>query len=451
MERIPQAALSAVAQLNSAGYAAYLVGGCVRDLLMGRTPGDYDVTTAALPEQVEAVFAGQRIIETGLKHGTVTVLLDGLPLEITTFRQDVSYSDHRHPDQVRFTPDLADDLARRDFTVNAMAWHPTEGLVDLFGGQEDIRRGLIRCVGEPAARFDEDALRILRALRFSATLGFAVDPATAGAALEQKRLLEHVSRERIAVELTKLLCGKDVRRVVTEYWSILAVPVPELGAMAGFDQRSKYHCYDVLTHCAVCAEAVPPEKAVRWAALLHDVGKPPCFSLDENGCGHFYGHAKVGAALAEGILTRLRFDRDTVRRVRTLVELHDYPIDPAEPSSAKAVKKLLGRLGEADFFRLLAVKRGDAMAHDPKYQERAAISDRAEAQAKAILEQAACFSLKNLAVNGRDLQAVGIPAGPGLGNTLNQLLDAVVSEQVPNERGPLLDLAAGLSGKQNTD
>ena len=442
MNHLPQPALTALEQLNTAGYEAYLVGGCVRDLLMGRAPGDFDVTTSALPEQTEAVFAGQRIIETGLRHGTVTVLLEGLPLEITTYRQDVSYSDHRHPDEVRFTPKLEEDLARRDFTVNAMAWHPQSGLVDLFGGRADLDNRLIRCVGEPAKRFGEDALRILRALRFASVLGFAIDGPTAAAALAQRALLEHVSRERIAVELTKLLCGPDVRRIVTEFWPILAVPIPELGPMAHFDQRSKYHCYDVLTHSAVAAEAVPPEKVVRWAALLHDVGKPPCFSLDAQGRGHFYGHAKVSAELAERILNRLRFDRDTVRRVRTLVELHDYPIDPPEGSEVRAVKKLLNRLGEEDFFRLLAVKRADALAHAPRYRGRAAVCDRLEALAREILDQAACFSMKDLAIHGRDLQAIGIPAGPGMGKLLDRLLDEVLSDRVSNEKEALLALAA---------
>ena len=320
---IPQAALDALEQLNRAGFSAWLVGGCVRDLLMGRTPGDYDITTAARPEQVEAVFAGERIIETGLKHGTVTVLLGGLPLEITTYRQEAAYSDHRHPDAVRFAPSLEADLSRRDFTVNAMAWHPAEGLVDLFGGREDLKAGIIRCVGRPEQRFSEDALRILRALRFASVLGFRLDGETRRAALERRELLSHVSRERIAAELTGILCGKDVRRVVTELWPVLAVPIPELAPMAGFDQRSPYHCYDVLTHCAAAAEAVPPEKTVRWAALLHDAGKPACFTVDEQGRGHFYGHAKQSAHLAETALTRLRFDRDTVRRVTRLVELHD--------------------------------------------------------------------------------------------------------------------------------
>ena len=435
----PLPALTALARLRAAGFEASLVGGCVRDRLLGREPGDWDIATAALPEQVEEVFAGERLIETGLKHGTVTVLLDGMPLEITTFRTESAYTDHRHPDAVRFTPSLTEDLARRDFTVNAMAWSPEAGLEDPFGGQADLAAAVIRCVGAPEQRFSEDALRILRALRFAAQLSFSIDPSTAAAAHALRGTLDLVSRERIAVELTKLLCGPDVCRVLTEYWEILAVPLPELAPMAGLDQRSAYHCYDVLTHCAVSASHVPPEKLLRWAALLHDVGKPATFTTDEAGRGHFHGHAAVSTELAREILTRLRFDKDTVRRVSALVELHDYPIDPLVGNPERAIRRLLGRLGEEDFFRLLALKRADALAHHPDYRDRTAACDRIEALARSLLAQKQCFSLKDLAVNGNDLLALGIPKGPAVGQALNRLLDAVVSGELANERQPLLD------------
>lgn len=444
-DKLPHQALWALSELNKAGFEAFLVGGCVRDLLMGREPGDFDITTSATPEQVEAVFAGERIIETGLRHGTVTVLREGLPLEITTYRRDLSYSDHRHPDAVCFTPRLEDDLARRDFTVNAMAWHPDLGLVDCFNGQADLKNRVIRCVGEPERRFDEDALRILRALRFASTLDFSIHPDTAAAALAQRQLLEHVSRERIAAELTKLLCGPSVERVVNGYWPILAVPVPELGAMAGLDQRSKYHCYDVLAHSAAACAAVQPDRLTRWAALLHDVGKPACFTLDADGTGHFYGHAKVSARLAEEILTRLRFDKDTIRRVTQLTALHDYPIDPPEESAEKAVKKLLNRLGEADFFRLLDLKRGDSLAHAPAYRGRAAVCDRLEALARELIARDQCVSLKTLAVKGGDLLALGMAPGPAMGRLLDQLLEAVLNGEAKNQREALLALAKQLT------
>ena len=472
----PEAAREALRRLQAAGFPAFLVGGCVRDSLLGRTPGDWDITTAALPEQVEAVFAGERIIETGLKHGTVTLLLGGLPLEITTFRTESGYTDHRHPDTVAFTPSLTEDLARRDFTINAMAWTPEgEGVADPFGGQADLEKKVIRCVGDPEQRFREDALRIFRALRFASQLDFVIDPATAAAAYALRDSLELVSRERIAVELTKLLCGPAARRIITEYWEILALPLPELAPMAGLDQRSKYHCYDVLEHSAAAVEAVPPEPVLRWAALLHDVGKPACFTVDEAGRGHFYGHAKLSGHMAREILTRLRFDHDTVNRVSTLVELHDYPIDPpveaqnagfgdglgsalrvqnsesagaaaGRPPQAdalrraeeRAVRKLIGKLGETDFFRLLALKRADSLAHHPDYWGRVGACDRLEALAREILDQPPCFTVKDLQIDGNDLIALGCPVGPEIGRTLNALLEAVLSGELPNEREALL-------------
>ncbi len=393
-----------------------------------------------------------------------------MPLEITTFRTETGYSDHRHPDAVAFTRSLEEDLARRDFTINAMAWSPDEdhlirhracggrpmppspqgegfaggletGIVDPFGGQSDLAAGIIRCVGDPYKRFAEDALRILRALRFASQLDFRVDPATAAAALELRDTLELVSRERLAVELTKLLCGPGVRRIVTEFWPILAVPLPELAPMAGLDQRSPYHCYDVLEHSAVAAAAVPPDRITRWAALLHDTGKPACFTLDETGRGHFYGHAKPGAELARAALTRLRFDKDTVRRVGLLVELHDYPIDPPEDRPERAIRKLIGKLGEEDFFRLLDLKRADALAHHPDCRGRTAACDRLEALARELLARQGVFSLKDLAVNGNDLIELGFPRGPELGRALNGLLEAVLAGELANEKTALLEAA----------
>ena len=481
--------------MTAAGYEAYLVGGCVRDALLGREPGDWDITTSALPEETEAVFAGERIIETGLKHGTVTVLLERtdcrdrcahwsrndkdrtiLPLEITTFRTEAGYSDHRHPDAVAFTRSLEEDLARRDFTINAMAQSQSGSVTDPFGGQADLKNKIVRCVGDPYRRFGEDALRILRALRFASQLDFRVEPATAAAALELRETLALVSRERLAVELSKLLCGPAVRRIVTEFWPVLAVPLPELAPMAGLDQRSPYHCYDVLEHSAVAAENVPPDKITRWAALLHDAGKPACFTVDEAGRGHFHGHARPGAELARQALTRLKFDRDTINRVSRLVELHDYPIDPpVEPAGAAlgrrpegkvsdaaagdgrceaagdhdaaaehAIRKLIGKLGEADFFRLLELKRADALAHHPDYRGRTAACDRMKALARALLARAPVFSLKDLAVNGRDLLALGFPQGPALGEALRLLLERVLSDELPNRRQTLLEAAAQL-------
>ena len=438
--QLPPYVNNALRRLEDAGFPAFVVGGCVRDARMGRTPGDYDAATAALPEETAAVFAGERVIGTGLKHGTVTVLLDGHPLEITTFRVDGAYSDARHPDAVRFTRSLEEDLARRDFTVNAIAYSPRRGLIDPFGGAEDLRAGLLRCVGAPELRFREDALRILRCLRFSSVLGFAVEPSTAAAALEHRALLGRISAERVAAELKKLVCGPDVRRVVLTQTDILGVVLPELLPMRGFDQRNKHHVYDVLEHCAAACEAVPPEPLLRMAALLHDVGKPDCFFTDEDGVGHFYGHDARGAEIVDAILRRLRYDNAGRERVTELVRRHGIRIEPDE----RSVLRCLRRWGPEFFFQLLALKRADTLAHapGPKLTERMERYAALEALARALLARDACFSLKDLAVNGRDLLAAGYAPGPAVGQALDALLTAVTDGAVPNERDALLDYLA---------
>ncbi len=445
--QLPNYVQSALSRLESAGFAAYVVGGCVRDALMGRTPGDYDVTTDALPEETAAVFAGERVIGTGLKHGTVTVLLDGKPLEITTYRVDGAYSDARHPDAVRFTRSLREDLARRDFTVNAMAWSPRNGLADPFGGAADIRAGVLRCVGDPDARFREDALRIARLLRFSAVLGFLPEAETAAAARRNRALLERISAERVAAELKKLVCGPDVRRIVLTETDILGVVLPEILPLRGFDQRNPHHCYDILEHSAAVCEAVPPEPVLRMAALLHDIGKPACFFLGEDGVGHFYGHAQRGAETADAILRRLRYDTAGRERITELVRRHDERIEPTE----KGVLRALRRFGPEFFFQLLQLKRADALAHapDPARSERLARSEALEALGKSLLEREACFSLRDLAVGGDDLIAAGVPAGPALGQALHKLLDAVTDGAVPNEKAALLDYLAAQTPEEN--
>ena len=438
--QLPDYVNTALNRLETAGFEAYAVGGCVRDRLMGRTPADYDVTTAALPRETAAVFAGERIIGTGMKHGTVTVLLDGRPLEITTFRVDGAYSDARHPDAVTFTRSLRADLARRDFTVNAMAYSTRTGLVDPFGGEADLRAKRICCVGDPAARFREDALRILRCIRFSSVLGFAIDPATAAAARENRALLRTISAERVAEELKKLVCGADVRRVVLEETDILGVVLPEILPMRGFDQRNKHHVYDVLEHCAAACEAVPPEPVLRLAALLHDVGKPDCFFTDAEGVGHFYGHAERGAEITDGIGRRLRLDNESRERITLLVRRHDMRIDPEK----RSVLRCLRRFGAEFFFQLLEIKRADTLAHapGPKMDERLSRYAELEALARDAIAEEACFSLRSLAVNGRDLLDAGYAPGPALGQALETLLDAVTDGRVPNEKAALLAFLA---------
>lgn len=432
---MPEQVQTALSLLTAAGFEAWIVGGCVRDALLGRTPQDYDVTTNALPEQVEAVFAGQRVIETGLRHGTVTVLLAGMPLEITTYRVDLGYSDGRHPDAVAFTPNLRDDLARRDFTVNAMAWNPERGLVDLFGGQEDLAQGILRCVGDPHERFSEDALRILRLLRFAAKLGFSVEHVTADAAFFLREKLRLVSAERIQKELTALLCAPSAGGVLIQYAEIFGVFLPELLTCRNFLQNNPHHRYDVLTHLAKAVDAVPAEPVLRLAALLHDIGKPACYTEDAAGIGHFYGHAPLSATMAAEILTRLRYDNETKRQVVTLIEAHDWPLYPPQ---TRTVRRAMNRLGSALFFRLLDLKRADTVAHGLPFPARLAALDENEAIARELIAQDDCFSLKDLAVNGSDLMAAGIPQGKAVGAALQALLSAVMDGKVENEKSALL-------------
>ncbi len=424
-------------QLNQNGYEAFVVGGCVRDMLMGITPHDYDITTSATPDEVKRVFENYRVIETGLKHGTVTVMAEGEPVEITTYRIESTYSDSRHPDGVRFTRSLTEDLARRDFTVNAIAYNPDVGIVDPFEGQKDIKKKILRCVGNPRERFSEDALRIMRLVRFASVLGFEIDKETAEAAISLKEKLIHVSAERIQSELVKLLCGKDAGKIIVEYCEILSAVIPELLPMKGFDQKNHHHIYDILTHTAKAVDAVPTEKDLRLGALFHDIGKPSVFSLDSDGVGHFYNHASVGWQLTEEILTRLKFDNATKNTVTHLVKWHDIQIEASE----KGVKRALGKMTPEFFFKLLALKRADNLAQNPVYSDRQTYYDTLESLTKDILSQKACFSMKDLAVNGSDLIAIGIPAGKRMGLILKTLLDDVINERIPNEKDLLLNRA----------
>ena len=442
MDPIPCEVDTALRRLTAAGFEAYLVGGCVRDALLGRPCSDYDVATSALPAEVEAVFAGEKLIETGLRHGTVTVLLAGRPVEITTFRVDGDYADARHPDAVAFTRSLTEDLARRDFTVNAMACGRDGALVDPFGGRRDLAARVIRCVGDPAARFGEDALRILRALRFSAALDFTIEPATAAALRAQADRLAAVSAERVREELTKLLCGVGAHRIVAQFADVLGAVLPELLPLRGFDQRSPYHALDALEHTAAVVAAVPPEPALRWAALLHDIAKPETFSVGPDGIGHFYGHAARSAELADAIARRLRFSNTLRERVVLLVREHGRQIEPTRP----AVRRALAKLPPDAFFQLLELMRADAAGHSAAGRARRVPTEEFRAVAEELLRERACFSLRDLAVTGSDLLAAGCPPGPPVGAALSSLLGAVLDERVPNEKSALLALYAAQKG-----
>ncbi len=423
-------------RLEEAGHDAYLVGGCVRDALTGRTVSDYDIATSALPSEVERVFADQRVIETGIKHGTVTVLSDGEPVEITTFRTDGDYIDSRHPESVSFTRNIEDDLARRDFTVNSIAMGKNGIFVDPYGGREDIERRIIRCTGDPDKRFDEDALRIIRALRFSSVLGFEIEPGTAGAIHRKRALLCKISVERVFAELKKLLCGKDVFRVLIDYSDVICTLIPEMEPCVGFDQRSSYHIYDVYTHIAKTVEAIEPDETLRLTMLFHDIGKPYSYQLKADGEHYsFHKHPLVSADIARKRLASMHSDGRTARLVPLLCELHDRTVAPTK----KSVKKLLKILSYEEFVMFCKVQKADAVSHAPgAASARAETADAIEAIAREITEAGECVSLKDLAVNGDDLIALGF-SGREIGEALNGLLDLVIEEQLPNEKERLIN------------
>ena len=425
-------ALAVVERLRGAGFSAVLVGGCVRDSLLSIPPHDYDAATSALPHQVLALFSDLSCVETGRRHGTITVLSGGLPVEVTTFRREGDYTDHRRPDQVAYTDDLGEDLARRDFTINALAWDES-GLVDRYGGQADLDKGLIRCVGDPDRRFEEDALRVLRGLRLAAQLDFSLEEHTAAALRRHIPQLSYVAWERISAEFVRLLCSPAAPRVLLEFPEAVSQIVPELAPAVGFDQKNPHHRYDVYTHSVKVLEHVPPIPALRLAALLHDVGKPSTFFLDEAGVGHFYGHPARSTALAEVALDRLRLDKLTRERVLTLIARHDLPVEPTR----KWVGRWLSRLGSEVFFQLMALKRADGLACAVPGGLREQIRSQAEDMARTLLEEKACFTLKDLAVNGRDAMAAGLE-GPEVGNALHRLLDQVSQGLLPNDRDILL-------------
>ncbi len=434
MIAIPSDVLSVLQQLNSAGFAAFVVGGCVRDSLLGRIPGDWDIATAARPEQVHAALAGIPVADTGLKHGTVTAVAGERRLEITTFRTEGAYSDHRRPDRVDFAHTIQEDLSRRDFTVNAMAFSPRTGLIDPFGGQADLEKGILRAVGDPQKRFDEDALRILRGLRFASRLAFTVEEGTAAAMTAQKQLLSTLAAERVLAELLPILCGPAAVTVLRQYRDIFAVILPELAPMFDFDQQNKHHLYDVWEHTLHTLEHIPPQPHLRLVMLLHDCGKPARFSVDFRGDGHFYGHAYESARLARRALTRLRCDKDTLERVTALIALHDHDVQNTE----KSLLRWLGKIGEAALRELLAIKIADNLGQHPRYL-RVEQFQATLASLDALLAKQPCFDRSGLAVSGRELLELGLE-GPAVGRALDRLVAAVIDGRVENRRESLLQL-----------
>lgn len=453
---LPENISRALDMLESAGHEAWVVGGCVRDSLMGIIPHDYDITTSALPAETEQVFAGYRLIETGLKHGTVTVLADGSPIEITTYRVDGEYRDSRRPERVTFTRNIRDDVSRRDFTMNGIAYNPKQGYFDEFGGAEDIKAGVIRCIGKPEKRFREDALRILRGLRFSASLGFEIEENTARAMHDTRELLNKISAERVFSELCGLLTGRNshrnIFRVLTEFRDIAAVIIPEFRECTGFVQHSRFHRFDVYEHCVMSAQKAAEISAdsecrlpLTLAMLLHDIGKPQRFTLGEDGEGHFYGHAAVSADIAEDILRRLKCSNALRERVCTIVRYHDVPLSDTD----KSVRRLLRKYGLETVRDICLAHICDDSAKTPECAGRCgewcAVLSRAEALAPSC-----CLTLKDLAVDGKALSGLMEPS-PEMGKTLKFLLDEVINGNFPNEREFLLKEAAKyIANRQKT-
>ena len=414
----------------SSGYEAFLVGGCVRDALMGLTPHDYDITTNARPDQVHSLFNDCRIIDTGIKHGTVTLLLNGEPYEITTYRRETEYDDHRHPNSVTYSDSLYEDLVRRDFTINAFAYNPEKGLIDYFNGIDDLDNKVLRCVGAPEERFDEDALRILRALRFASRFHLAIESRTEAALFSRKDLLKYISVERITSEFNEIICSEDAAEYLDKYREIIAVFLPEIEIMFDYDQHSKYHNYDLWHHTLKVLEEVPPQLTLRWAAFLHDIGKPEVRSVGKDGHWHYINHRSASATITENILKRLHFDNKNIKRIVSLVRYHDNKI-----SQDIDIKMLLSKT-DLDFFReLIILQRADNLAHyseyvhDPSYYSQ--ITKKAEEFSTSALH------INDLRVNGDDLIQVGI-TGPAIGKCLERALKMVLDGKLENSKEELL-------------
>lgn len=434
MHKMPlsEAAVLCIQRLEQAGYEAYAVGGCVRDALLGIPPHDYDLCTNAKPQQTAALFADFTLVRSGEKHGTIGVVVSKEVIEITTFRTEGGYADNRHPGWVRFVPNLREDLARRDFTVNAMAYNPRQGYIDPFGGQQDLKSKILRTVGDPYTRFSEDALRILRGVRFAVRFDLTPEASTLQAMEDLAPAMDQLARERVFDELCKLLplvTAKDLQN----YTAVLTQAVPVLAPCVGFMQHNPHHLYDVYTHTVHVVEAAPPDLAIRWAALLHDCGKPECFQLDDSGVGHFYGHAQASAQLAEETLLQLKAPTALREQVCFLVAHHMNPLEPDK----KLLRRKLGKYGQENLEKLLALQEADTFGKAKKSTEYQYIRH----LLAEIQEEKTCLAVADLQVGGKDLLTAGFAPGPQVGRCLQWLLEQVQDELLPNEKQSLLAAA----------
>ncbi len=424
--------------LNNAGYKAYYVGGCVRDALSNIIPHDFDITTDALPLNTVDIFrsAGYDVIETGIKHGTVSVIMNHKSFEVTTFRTEKNYKDNRHPENVTFVQSLRDDLSRRDFTINAMAYNESEGVLDYFSGQEDLKEGIIRCVGEASKRFDEDALRILRALRFASRLGFKIEENTAKAIKEKKYLLKNISAERIFNEFTGILLGKNPAAIIREYYDVFGVFIPELLPLIGCKQNSKWHLFDVFEHTMLALENTENDLILRLAVFFHDFGKPMAKTVGEDGFDHFKGHQRISFEMTKNILNRLRADKKTIDSVSALVLHHDDRI----PVNEISVKKMIKRVGMNNAIRSVKIEMADNAAQNPSMVRKRAeeLQTLVKLVENILNDSERCLSIGDLKINGADLLKLGMKQGPKVGKILENALDAVIENQILNERDELL-------------
>ncbi len=439
---LPFPVKEALARLDAGGYESWLVGG-VRDLILGREPRDWDITTSARPEEIKKIFADCHQNSTGEKFGTVSVHFNGLVLDITTFRKDGVYHDHRHPDKICFTKNLFEDLKRRDFTVNAIVYHPEKGFRDYFCGKRDLKKKWIRAIGDADERFSQDAIRILRALRFASVLGFSIEEKTCAALHRNKELLLTLPPERILPEFTRMLCGKYILQVLTDFADVIGVLVPEMLPAVGFSQHSPFHQYDVWQHTAhaVSYGAMVPE--IRLALFFHDISKPGCLSIDNTGRGHFYGHPKKSAKMAKEIMERMHFPTKQISLISLLVAYHD-----SHPSKPQEVKKILSELGEENFFLLCRIMEADAMAHSRwSVKKRLEHVHKIRKTAQEILETGQCYSLKTLAIRGEDLAEIGF-SGPKIGELLEVTLKKVIAEEWENDKNDLLEKLGNLQTKE---
>lgn len=416
--------------LNNAGCEAFAVGGCVRDAMLGIEPNDWDITTSAQPVEIKEVFSSCRTIDIGEAHGTIGVLIDDVVYEITTYRIDGDYADKRHPDSVSFAKTIEEDLSRRDFTVNAMAYNNEKGIVDPFNGQADLKYKALRCVGDPDTRFNEDALRILRGLRFASVYNFGIESKTAASIIRNRLLLNDISEERIASEFNKLLCGDNVKYILSRYKDVFSVFFPEIVSTFDFAQNTPHHNKTVWRHITASVSFIEPDELLRLVMFLHDVGKPLALRTDSKGIDHFKGHNHFGAVLAKNALERLKYPRKTIDDVCVLIEYHDVRFN----EDKRKIKHVLNIIGKENFERLLKIQLADIKAQS-MYKRESKLRDHelAKQAFREITDNNECYSLQSLAINGSDLIHLGITDGKSIGFILDNLLDEVINETLEND------------------